>query len=71
MSKLLPKINFRNLKKYKIGKFRFSKNFKQVAGIILGVVGAIVVIQVVPLSIWFFLLGILLLALAWALFNML
>ncbi|WDV47647.1 hypothetical protein PV797_08165 [Clostridiaceae bacterium M8S5] len=70
MNNLLSRIS-RKFSKIRGRKLRISKNMKHIIGIVLGVVGAIIIIQVVPMSIWFFLLGILLLALAWALFNML
>ncbi|WP_425448938.1 hypothetical protein [Dethiothermospora halolimnae] len=51
-------------------KFYFNKNMKKILGIVFGVIGSIVIIQVVPLKIWIFLLGALLIGLGWCFFKM-
>ncbi len=50
--------------------FRLKRNYKKILGIILAVIGTVIVINVIPLTAWFFLLGILLIALGWVFYKM-
>ncbi|MGF7057274.1 hypothetical protein [Brassicibacter mesophilus] len=59
------------MRKFKFRRCPSRYNFKKTLGIILAVVGVIIIIQVVPVSLWIFLLGILLVCLGWLLFKML
>ena len=59
------------MRKFKFRRCPFRYNFKKTIGIILAVVGMIIIIQVIPISMWIFLLGILLICLGWVLFRML
>lgn len=63
MNKWFPKFNLRRHKYH-------HNSYKKIIGIILGIVGSIIVIQVVPLTFWFFLLGLLLIALGISLIKM-
>ncbi|EOD01325.1 hypothetical protein [Caldisalinibacter kiritimatiensis] len=55
---------------FKKKNFFFRKSYKQILGIILAVIGVVIIIQVVPLTFWIFLLGVLLLILGWTLYRM-
>lgn len=54
---------------FRYKRFFFNKSFKKVLGIILAIIGGIIIIQVVPLTVWIFLLGVLLVALGWTLYK--
>jgi len=50
-------------------KYPYRHSFKKTLGIILAVAGLIVIIQVVPINLWKFMFGILLICLGWLLFK--
>ncbi|WP_176718845.1 hypothetical protein [Caloranaerobacter ferrireducens] len=52
-------------------KIFLKKNIKQIIGVLLAVVGSIIVIQVVPISVWIFFLGVLLILIGWVFYRML
>jgi len=58
------------LKKFYFKRLFIRKEIKRIVGIVCAVVGVIIVIQVVPIWLWIFLLGILLLVLGWTFFRM-
>lgn len=45
--------------------------FTEIAGIMLAVIGAIIIVQILPLKIWLFVLGLLLVVLGSTLFRLL
>lgn len=52
-------------------KFTYKRHIRKILGITLGVIGSILIIQVVPLTIWLILLGVLLILLGISFYNML
>lgn len=46
------------------------KKYNRIVGIILGVIGMIIIIQVIPVGLWLLVLGILCLVLGWSFFRM-
>ncbi|NBI06877.1 hypothetical protein [Senegalia massiliensis] len=52
-------------------KYHCHRNkYNKIIGIVLGVMGMIIIIQVVPVAIWLLTLGILCLILGWSFFKM-
>lgn len=49
----------------------YKSKYNKLIGIILGVIGFIIIIQVVPVGVWLLILGILCLVLGWTFFRML
>mgnify|MGYP006277688593 CR=1 FL=1 len=48
----------------------YKRKYNKIIGIILGVIGAIIIIQVVPISVWLLILGLLCVLLGWIFFRM-
>ncbi|MGO1367866.1 MAG: hypothetical protein ACTHVE_11870 [Senegalia sp. (in: firmicutes)] len=46
------------------------KKHNKIIGIVLGVIGMIIIIQVIPVGLWLLILGILCLMLGWSFFRM-
>jgi hypothetical protein len=57
--------------KKKCGPSTPKIKFTEVVGIMLAVIGAIIIVQILPLKIWLFVLGILLVVLGSTLFRLL
>lgn len=48
----------------------YKKKYNKIIGIILGVIGMIIIIQIIPVGMWLLILGILCILLGWTFFRM-
>ncbi|KNF08750.1 hypothetical protein CLPU_5c00570 [Gottschalkia purinilytica] len=58
------------MKKFDIKRLFLKNNFKKTLGITFSIIGAIIIIQVIPVKFWILSLGIILVALGWTFYRM-
>jgi len=64
-------MNLKHKGKFKCNSFCKNIKFTEIIGIMLAIIGAIIIVQILPIRIWMFILGIMLVVLGSTLFRLL